>query len=189
MPSGSAAAVGLDYHVEIARHLLQRSLHPGAPGGRGPGDETPPSRFSCAASASPRTCARPASTGPPPCRTTCRARTGVIATGPTIRSGARPPGSGADAATLIDVILTARPHPEQGFRSAIGIIGLAKRHGPERVDAACARAIALGARSYNSVAAILKNRTDSTHARRRGAGPAPRQHPRPRLLPLRRDAC
>jgi transposase len=69
---------------------------------------------------------------------------------------------GADAAALIDVIMTARPHPEQGFRSAIGIIGLAKRHGPERVDAACARAIALGARSYTSVTAILKNRTDIT---------------------------
>ncbi len=37
---------------------------------------------------------------------------------------------GADAATLIDAILEERPHPEQGFRSAIGILGLAKRHGP-----------------------------------------------------------
>jgi transposase len=86
---------------------------------------------------------------------------------------------GADAAALIGVILTARPHPEQGFRSAIGIIGLAKHHGPERVDAACARAIALGARSYTAVAAILKNRTDVTtpdeapvllHANIRGPG-------------------
>ena len=43
---------------------------------------------------------------------------------------------GADAATLIDAILEGRPHPEQGFRSAIGIIGLVRRHGTERVDAA-----------------------------------------------------
>ena len=67
---------------------------------------------------------------------------------------------GPDAAVLVDVILRSRPHPEQGFRSAIGILGLAKRFGPERVDAACARALALNTRSYASVAAILKNRTE-----------------------------
>ena len=39
---------------------------------------------------------------------------------------------GPDADTLIDVILRSRPHPEQGFRSAIGIFGLVKRYGPER---------------------------------------------------------
>ena len=67
---------------------------------------------------------------------------------------------GPDADTLIDVILRTRPHPEQGFRSAIGILGLVKRYGPERVDAACARALLFNARSYKSVAAILKNGTD-----------------------------
>jgi hypothetical protein len=35
-----------------------------------------------------------------------------------------------------------------------------KRHGAERVDAACARALALGTRSYSSVATILRNRQD-----------------------------
>ena len=72
---------------------------------------------------------------------------------------------GADAATLIDLILRSRPHPEQGLRSAIGIIGLVKRYGPERVDAACARALALNTRSYTSVAAILKNRAEVTPSR------------------------
>ena len=67
---------------------------------------------------------------------------------------------GPDADTLIDVIMRSRPHPEQGFRSAIGILGLVKRYGSERVDAACARALLLNARSYKSVAAILKNGTD-----------------------------
>lgn len=69
---------------------------------------------------------------------------------------------GPDTDTLIDVILRSRPHPEQGFRSAIGILGLVKRYGSERVDAACARALLLSARSYKSVAAILKNGTDKT---------------------------
>ena len=64
---------------------------------------------------------------------------------------------GSDTAVLVDVIMRSRPHPEQGFRSCIGIIGLVKRFGVERVDAACARALVLGTRSYSSVAAILKN--------------------------------
>ena len=64
---------------------------------------------------------------------------------------------GSDTAVLVELIMRSRPHPEQGFRSCIGIIGLVKRFGFERVDAACARALVLGTRSYSSVAAILKN--------------------------------
>ncbi len=65
---------------------------------------------------------------------------------------------GDDTAALVAVILRTRPHPEQGFRSCIGILGLARRHGAEPVDAACARALAIGTRSYSSVAALVKAR-------------------------------
>lgn len=68
---------------------------------------------------------------------------------------------GDDTAALVEVILRSRPHPEQGFRSCIGILGLAKRYDAERLDSACARALALGTRSYSSVATILKNRQDA----------------------------
>jgi transposase len=64
---------------------------------------------------------------------------------------------GDDTAALVEIILRSRPHPEQGFRSCIGILRLAKRYDAERLDGACARALALGTRSYSSVAAILKN--------------------------------
>ena len=67
---------------------------------------------------------------------------------------------GDDTRALVEVILRSRPHPEQGFRSCIGILGLAKRYDAERLDAACARALVLGTRSYSSVATILKNRQD-----------------------------
>ena len=67
---------------------------------------------------------------------------------------------GDDTAALVEIILRSRPHPEQGFRSCIGILRLAKRYDAERLDAACARALALGTRSYSSVAAILKNAQD-----------------------------
>ena len=68
---------------------------------------------------------------------------------------------GPNTAALADVILRSRPHPEQGFRSCIGILGLVKRYGTTRVEAACARALGLGTRSYNSVATILKNHREN----------------------------
>src|SRR5271166_1594458 len=54
--------------------------------------------------------------------------------------------------------------PSRGFRSCVGILRLVKRYGAERVDAACARALVLGTRSYTSVAAILKNRRERAPA-------------------------
>ena len=74
---------------------------------------------------------------------------------------------GNDAAALVEIVLRSRPHPEQGFRSCIGILGLQKRYGVERLDAACAKALALGTRSYSSVAAILKNKQESKTAHER----------------------
>jgi transposase len=71
---------------------------------------------------------------------------------------------GDAAAALVEIVLRSRPHPEQGFRSCIGILGLRKRYGTERLDAACAKALALGTRSYGSVAAILKNARESKTA-------------------------
>ncbi len=71
---------------------------------------------------------------------------------------------GSDTAALVELILRSRPHPEQGFRSCIGILRLVPRYDAERVDAACARALALGTRSYSSVVTILKNRQDNKAA-------------------------
>jgi transposase len=64
-------------------------------------------------------------------------------------------------------VLRSRPHPEQGFRSCIGILGLRKCYSAERLDAACAKALALGTRSYGSVAAILMNKQESKTAPQR----------------------
>ena len=63
---------------------------------------------------------------------------------------------GPHTAALVQAILQDRPHPEQGYRSCLGILRLAKGYGGERVEAACARAGAAQARSYRHVDAILK---------------------------------
>ena len=67
---------------------------------------------------------------------------------------------GRHTEALVQALLESRPHPEQGYRSCLGILRLAKRHGPERLDAACARALAAGARSYRHVESILKHGLD-----------------------------
>ncbi len=80
--------------------------------------------------------------------------------------------NGPNTGILIDVILRSKPHPEQGFRSCIGILRLAKTHGGERLEAACERALEIGARSYSSVASILKNNLDRRTPRQATDGPA-----------------
>lgn len=67
---------------------------------------------------------------------------------------------GPQTAALVEAILASRPHPEQGYRSCLGILRLARRDGPARLEAACARALAAGARSYRHVDAILKHGLD-----------------------------
>jgi transposase len=67
---------------------------------------------------------------------------------------------GPSTAALATTILESRPHPEQGYRSCLGLMRLGKRDGAERLEAAAARALAAGARSYKPVDAILKRGLD-----------------------------
>jgi transposase len=68
--------------------------------------------------------------------------------------------AGPRTAILVDGIMTRRPHPEQGFRSCLGIMRLGKRYGDDRLEAACTRAVAVQAFSYRSVESILRSGLD-----------------------------
>jgi Mu transposase, C-terminal domain len=68
--------------------------------------------------------------------------------------------TGPDTGKLVTTILENRPYPEQGFRSAMGIMRLCKDYTSERVEKACRRALAIGAFSYKSVKSILENGLD-----------------------------
>lgn len=67
---------------------------------------------------------------------------------------------GEKTGALVAAILASRPHPEQGYRSCLGLLRLGKSYGPDRLEAACARALATGARSYHNVQSILKSGLD-----------------------------
>jgi len=68
--------------------------------------------------------------------------------------------NGPKTKRLISHILECKPHPEQGFRSCLGIMKLVKRYSPERLEAACHRALMIKGYSYKSVKSILKNGLD-----------------------------
>ena len=67
---------------------------------------------------------------------------------------------GQETEALVTEIISSRDHPEQGYRSCMGIIRLARMYSRERLEQACARGRKIGARSYTSIASILKNGLD-----------------------------
>ncbi len=62
---------------------------------------------------------------------------------------------GPNTAALVAGILERRPHPEQGYRSCLGLMNLAKQYSPQRLEAAASRAVSVGAYSWKSAKNIL----------------------------------
>jgi transposase len=67
---------------------------------------------------------------------------------------------GPHTRALVAAILAERPHPEQGYRSCLGILRLVRQYGEARLEAACGRALAVRARSYRHVQSILQRGLD-----------------------------
>lgn len=67
---------------------------------------------------------------------------------------------GPQTQSVIERLFQARTHPQQGYRTALGILRLAKAYGNDRLEAACQRAARLQAISYRSLASILKHGLD-----------------------------
>lgn len=68
--------------------------------------------------------------------------------------------AGPSTAEVVQAIMASRAHPEQGFRACMGLKRLGETHGAERLEAACARALALQSPSYQSVKSILEKGLD-----------------------------
>lgn len=68
---------------------------------------------------------------------------------------------GPDCARVVEKIMADRPHPEQGFRSALGIIRLGKAVGHARLEAACRRALHFGTCSYASLKSMLEHHLEA----------------------------
>lgn len=78
--------------------------------------------------------------------------------------------TGPGTAALTEAILASRQHAQQAFRSAMGLMRLAKVYTPQRLEAACDLALDGGATNYKSVKSILSTGLD--------------QQPRQQTLPI-----
>lgn len=67
---------------------------------------------------------------------------------------------GPETLCLTETLLVQRAHPQQAYRSLLGILSLGKSYGDARLEAACCRALYINAFSYRSVASILKSGLD-----------------------------
>lgn len=62
---------------------------------------------------------------------------------------------GPATGSLIRRLMADKPHPEMGYRACLGVFGLSKRYGEDRLEAACARALSLGSPRRKTVQSIL----------------------------------
>ena len=67
---------------------------------------------------------------------------------------------GPHTAQLIAAVLASRLHPQQAYRTCLGILGLAKRYTAARLEAACRYALPAGIHSYKGLHHILEVQLD-----------------------------
>jgi transposase len=84
---------------------------------------------------------------------------------------------GHSTAELFDKIMAAKPHPEMGFRSCLGILRLSNVYSSERVEAAARRAIKWNACSYQSVKSMLERGLDQAEEESPAPSSPPARHP------------
>jgi transposase len=68
--------------------------------------------------------------------------------------------TGEATAQVVEAILAARPHPQQGCRACLGLMRLGKSYGEERLEAAGHRAVTLGTYSYKRIESMRKHDLD-----------------------------
>jgi transposase len=67
---------------------------------------------------------------------------------------------GDEVRMVVETVLSSRQHPEQGYKTCLGILNLAKSFGNARLVKACRRAIDYEQYSYRMIKNILQNNMD-----------------------------
>jgi len=83
---------------------------------------------------------------------------------------------GPQTKVLTETLLVQRAHPQQAYRSLLGILRLSKSYGEQRLEAACERALQINALSHRSIESILKNSLDKKPLTREEKNSSPVQH-------------
>jgi len=67
---------------------------------------------------------------------------------------------GTETKAVVEKILESKAHPEQGYKSCVGILSFARKVGKERLNKACSRAIYYQNYNYGSIKNILDRGLD-----------------------------
>ncbi len=84
---------------------------------------------------------------------------------------------GAPVCAFLEILFAGKRTKEQGYRACNGLKKLAKEFGNERLNAACARAIEIGATSLTNIRSILCNNLDQQSAATGDIQEASFEHP------------
>jgi len=84
--------------------------------------------------------------------------------------------TGPATALLVQKIIDSRTHPEQAYRSCLGILRLEKHYSKERLENACLRALKFSALSFKALRNILANGLDRLEQKQDGTQPAVPDH-------------
>jgi len=85
-------------------------------------------------------------------------------------------GIGTHCHTLITLLLAKKQHPEQSYKSCIGVLALAKKVGNKRLNNACKRALDYERINYQTVKTILQKRLDYITEDTQQASEIPKHH-------------
>ena len=84
--------------------------------------------------------------------------------------------TGPHTGAVVTHILEERSHPEQGYRPCLGIMRLGERYSPERLEAACHRALVIRGISYRSIKSILEHDLDRVPLEEQATLDLPQKH-------------
>jgi len=84
--------------------------------------------------------------------------------------------TGPHTAELVRVILDEASHPERGYKACLGVMRIAGKHSPERMEGACMRALGFGLANCRSVKAILDKGLDRVVCEPNPIAMAPQDH-------------
>jgi transposase len=83
---------------------------------------------------------------------------------------------GPATAELVQKIISSRTHPEQAYRSCLGILRLEKHYPKERLETAAVRALKFGVMSFKSLRNILSTGLDRLEKNDKNSEPALPDH-------------
>ena len=71
---------------------------------------------------------------------------------------------GPSTGAVVEHLLRSKPHPEQGYRTCLGLLSLSRQYGEQRLEAASALALRLSSPTRKSVKSILESGRDLPRA-------------------------